>query len=189
VLSGALVETSPLLPSTFRGASKAAATLLCAQMASEAGIGAVHLRLFSVYGPLETPTRFVPTVLRALADGTSVTLTRPGIAHDFVFVADVVDACLRAARCDGAAGEIVNIGTGVRTTNEALVQLAERVTGRHARVAAGLYPRRAVDDALGVADITKARKLLGWEPAHNLEQGLAETWLRMIRAGTAPPAR
>ena len=72
-------------------------------------------------------------------------------------------------RDDGA--DIVNIGTGVRTTNEALVELAQRVTGVRVRPIAAGYPERPVDSATNVADISKARRLLGWAPAHSLERG------------------
>jgi nucleoside-diphosphate-sugar epimerase len=172
-----VTEDAALLPSTFRGASKAAASLLCAQMAAEAGVRAIVLRLFAVYGPWETPSRFVPTVMAALLDGRGLNLTRAGISRDFVFVGDVVDACLRAASASGGAmAEIVNIGTGVRTTNEALVELAQRVAGVRVRAVPGEFPERPVDSATNVADISKSRRLLGWAPAHSLEEGLRATW-------------
>jgi nucleoside-diphosphate-sugar epimerase len=174
---GPIADDALLRPSTFRGASKAAATLLCAQLAAEAGVRAVILRLFAVYGPWETPTRFVPTVMAALRAGRELKLTRPGISRDFVFVGDVADACLRAASTTrGGTVEFFNIGSGVRTTNEALVELAQRVAGVRARKILDGYPERSVDSATNVADISKAWQLLGWAPAYSLEEGLLATW-------------
>jgi nucleoside-diphosphate-sugar epimerase len=184
-----VAETSRLRPATFRGASKAAATLLCAQMAAEAGIDAVLLRPFSVYGPWEAASRFVPSVMAALATGSDISLTGPGIARDFVFIADVVDACLRAAASERASGEILNIGTGVGTTNETLVECAQRVAGVRVRVRMGEYPERRVDSTVVIADISKARMLLGWQPVHSLEQGLAETWRWTTRPAAAAAGR
>jgi nucleoside-diphosphate-sugar epimerase len=163
-------------PVTFRGAAKACATILCRQMAEEAGIPAVVLRPFSVYGPWETPSRFVPTVIRALQAGGELPLTRPGIRHDFVFVDDVVAACVRAADAPGVNGEIINIGSGRQWTNEELVEVAERVAGVRARVLPGAYPDRRVDAGHWVAEIGEAKRLLNWAPKYSLERGLTETW-------------
>jgi nucleoside-diphosphate-sugar epimerase len=171
-----LDEARPLTPETFRGASKAGATLLCRQMASEAGTSVILLRLFSVYGPWEPASRFVPTVMRALQSGGDLPLTRPGVRRDFVFVGDVVDACLRAATAEGLDGEIINVGSGRQSTNEELAEAAQQVTGIRIRVLTGAYPARRVDTSHWVADIGKAKRLLGWSPAYTLDRGLAETW-------------
>jgi nucleoside-diphosphate-sugar epimerase len=171
-----LDEARPPAPVTFRGAAKAGATLICRQMAVEAGTPVVLLRLFSVYGPWEAASRFVPTVMRALQSGGAVPLTRPGVRRDFVFVRDVVEACLLAATVDGLDGEIINVGSGSQSTNEELVDVAQRVTGARVGVRAGEYPARRVDASHWVADIGKANRLLGWSPAYPLERGLADTW-------------
>jgi UDP-glucose 4-epimerase len=173
---GPLDEARLLAPSTFRGATKAGATLLCRQMAQEAGTPAVFLRLFAVYGPWETATRFVPTVMRALQTGGGLSLTPPGVCRDYVFVHDVVEACLLAATAPGVDGEIINVGSGRQSTNEGLVELAQRVTGARVRVLERAYPERRVDTRNCIANIAKAKRLLGWSPAHTLERGLAETW-------------
>jgi nucleoside-diphosphate-sugar epimerase len=171
-----LDEGRILAPATFRGAAKACATILCRQIAGEAGVPVVVLRPFSVYGPWESPSRFVPTVMRALQTGRDLPLTGPGIRHDFVFVADVVAACLLAAAAPGVNGEVINVGSGRQFANEELVEMAERVAGVRARVTVGAYPDRPVDTGHWVADIDKARRLLGWTPEYSLERGLAETW-------------
>ncbi len=187
-----LDEGRMLAPSTFRGATKACATILCRQIAGEAGVPVVVLRPFSVYGPWESPSRFVPTVMRALQTGRDLPLTGPGIRHDFVFVADVVAACLLAAAAPGVNGEVINVGSGRQWANEELVEMAERVAGLKARITVGAYPDCPVDTGHWVADIDKARRLLGWTPEHPLERGLAETWRWSVarRDSDAPrPAR
>jgi nucleoside-diphosphate-sugar epimerase len=171
-----LDEGRPLTPVTFRGATKACATILCRQIAGETGIPAVVLRPFSVYGPWEAPSRFVPTVIRALQTGGELPLTRPGTRHDYVFVEDVVAACLLAADAPGASGEVINVGSGRQWTNEELVEVVEQVAGARARVTVGAHPDRRVDTGHWVADIDKARRLLNWAPRYPLERGLAEMW-------------
>jgi nucleoside-diphosphate-sugar epimerase len=171
-----LEESRELAPTTFRGATKAGATLLCRQMTRERGTPVILLRLFSCYGPWESASRFVPTVMRALRTGADLPLTRPGIRRDFVYVDDVIDACLRAGASTSGLGEIINIGSGRQWSNEELAELAQQVTGVRIHVRPGTFPPRPADAGHWVADIEKARTLLGWSPQHSLEQGLVETW-------------
>jgi nucleoside-diphosphate-sugar epimerase len=97
--------------------------------------------------------------------------------RDWVWVGDVVDACVRAAADDALPpGVVLNIGTGVQTSTEELVATAERVTGRPIATEAGAHPGRDWDTADWVCDRTAAGKLLGWEPTVDLAEGLARTW-------------
>lgn len=168
-------EDEALRPTTLRGATKAAAAMLVLQRAKEGAAPAVVVRAFSIYGPWEPGHRLVPTAIRAAFTGEVLPLTAPGLRRDYVFVDDVCDACLRAALADGVMGEAINAGTGVQTSNEALVAEVERATGRRVNVAAGAFPARATDRGFWAADIGKARRLLGWAPAHDLARGLGKS--------------
>ncbi len=97
--------------------------------------------------------------------------------RDWVWVGDVVDACVRAAVDDALPpGVVLNIGTGVQTSTEELVATAARVTGRPIATEAGAHPGRDWDTADWVCDPTAARTLLGWAPTVDLAEGLARTW-------------
>jgi nucleoside-diphosphate-sugar epimerase len=116
-------------------------------------------------------------VLRAAHTGEVVPLTGPGRRRDWVWVGDVVDACIRAAVVElDPDGLVCNIGTGVQTPNEGVVAAAERATGRIIRTDPGAHPGRDWDSAHWVADVRRARAVLGWEPTVDLEAGLARTW-------------
>ncbi len=188
---GPVTEADVLEPATFRGAVKAAATLLCLQLAHAAARPVTVLRPLSVYGPWEQPSRLVPSAVRAARYGEPLPLTARGAGRDFVFVDDVVEACLLVARAGGEVdGEIVNIGSGIRTSNEELVAAVERITGRRIVTLPGRYPSSPPDTGTWLADVTKARELLDWTPRHTLDQGLAETveWFRAREeAGDAVP--
>lgn len=177
-------ESDCLEPSTLRGASKAAATLLCQQVARAENRSLVILRPFSVYGPWEAPGRLVPTAIRAALDGLEMPLTAAVFRRDLVFVEDVVEACLMAAERDLPAGEIVNIATGREWSNEEVVRIVESVSGRPIRRRVGEYPARENDNEHWVADIAKAGRLLGWTPRHTLAAGLEKTiaWCSRVRA-------
>ena len=177
-------ESTPLQPRGFFGAGKAAGSLLLTAAAGERGLRSVVLRAFQVYGPGDHPGRFVPAVLRAAADGTTLPLTGPGQRRDWVHVDDVVTACLLAAAADDLPpGQVLNLGTGVQTANEELVALAEQVTGRTIRTSPGAHPGRSWDTSAWVCDPARARELLGWQAQVDLRDGLARTW-----AAEGPPA-
>lgn len=176
-VDGPMAEDAPLRPRGFFGATKAAGSLLLTAAAAERDIRSVVLRAFQVYGPQDHPTRLVPTVVRAARDGTVLPLTGPGLRRDWVYVADVVEACVLAAGADRlATGSVLNVGTGVQTANEELVALVEQVSGRTVRVASGAHESRSWDTGSWGCDPSAARELLGWEPTTDLVTGLRRCW-------------
>ncbi len=176
-LDGPMTEDAPLRPRGFFGATKAAGSLLLSAVAAERGVRSVVLRAFQVYGPRDHPARLVPTAVRAARDGTVLPLTGPGRRRDWVYVADVVDACVLAAGADRlATGSVLNIGTGVQTANEELVGVLEQVSGRTVRVAGGVHQGRSWDTGSWVCDSSAARESLGWEPRTDVVTGLRRCW-------------
>jgi nucleoside-diphosphate-sugar epimerase len=172
-----LGEDAALEPRGFFGATKAAGSLLLQATAAERGVRAAVLRAFQVYGPGDHPTRLVPVVLDAARTGAAVPLPVRLSRRDWVWVGDVVDACVRAALDDALpAGVVLNIGTGVQTSTEDLVATAARVTGRPIATEPGAHPNRTWDTADWVCDAAAARRLLGWGPTVDLAEGLARTW-------------
>ncbi|MGY2001773.1 NAD-dependent epimerase/dehydratase family protein [Blastococcus sp. SYSU DS1024] len=172
-----LAEDAALEPRGFFGATKAAGSLLLQAAAAERGIRAAVLRAFQVYGPGDHPTRLVPVVMTAARTGGTVALPARLSRRDWVWVGDVVDACVRAAVDEGLPpGVVLNIGTGIQTSTEELVATAERVTGRPIATAPGAHPGRGWDTADWVCDPALARRLLGWTPTVDLAAGLARTW-------------
>lgn len=170
-------EQTPLRPRGYFGATKAAGSLLFTAAANERGIRSCVLRAFQVYGPRDKPARFVPAVLRAARTGATLPLTGPGLRRDWVWVGDVVDACLLAAvRDDLPSGAVYNLGTGVQTSNEELVAVAERVTGQRIETSVGAHPGRGWDTGDWVCDPAAARAELDWKPRVELADGLARCW-------------
>jgi len=170
-------EQAPLQPRGLFGATKAAGSLLLVAAAQEQGLRSAVLRAFQVYGPGDHDGRFVPVVLRAAREGTTLPLTAPGSRRDWVHVRDVVEACLLAAVVDDLpGGTVLNVGTGVQTANEELVAVAERVTGRRIRVDVGAHEGRSWDTGSWVCDPSAARAALGWEPRTGLAEGLRDCW-------------
>jgi nucleoside-diphosphate-sugar epimerase len=137
------------------------------------------LRLFSPYGPWDDPVRLIPSVSRAFLDGRSPLLASPSGERDFVYIDDVVDACLLAASVPSAAGEIINVGSGRQATvGEVVATLSRLIPGSPAPSWGAISPRPG--PSAWVAGIVKARRILGWEPKVSLEEGLLRTveWMR-----------
>jgi UDP-glucose 4-epimerase len=173
-------ETEALEPNSDYAVAKAAATLLAGYIGRSESLGVVTLRLYSAYGPWEDPGRLVPTLVSSALSGRLPPLVDPDIARDFVFVADAVDAFIKAAeRAPAASGRVFNLGTGRQTTLREIVETARRLFGVKEEPVWNTMPQRTWDTKVWVADSVRIRTELGWEPKTTLEQGLAATaeWL------------
>ncbi len=139
-------------------------------------IETVSLRIFNAFGPGQAvpPTHppVIPQYVRQVLGGGSLILHSSGQqVRDFVFVEDVVDALTAAATAEGIDRQIINIGTGVGTSIQDLVGVIERVIGHKAKTIAS--PSIAGGVSSLIADISRARALLGYEPKTKLADGLA----------------
>jgi UDP-glucose 4-epimerase len=174
-------EAEWLDPNSHYAVTKASATLYCRYTARSRDLPLTTLRLYSAYGPWEEPTRLMPTlVVRGLA-GTLPPLVNPDIARDYVYVDDVVDACLLAATTPTRErGGVYNVGTGVQTSLRHVVDVARHALGLTVEPAWGSMPDRRWDTSVWVADSRALRTDFGWSPRYALGDGFARlvAWLR-----------
>jgi UDP-N-acetylglucosamine 4-epimerase len=150
------------------------------------GLETVGLRYFNVFGPRQDPegayAAVIPGWIVAMIRGVEVRVNGTGeTSRDFCYVGNVVQANLLAATAEEpeALNQVYNVAMGRRTSlNELFELLRERLRPRHPHLE-GLRPVhgpfRPGDVLHSLADIDKARRLLGYEPAHSLEQGLDES--------------
>jgi nucleoside-diphosphate-sugar epimerase len=185
-----LEETMTCAPESAHGRSRAEATRLYLEAHRKRGLAVVVLRIFSVYGPGEPCKRLIPTAIRASLGDEPLPLTRSGYRRDFVFVDDVVEGCLRAASTPRLDGQIVNIGTGLQTTNEVAAALVGEVTGRGIVLRPGEYAPHETDAEHWVADTARCERLLRWRPRVDLRAGLERTvrWFKGPGWRDPPPA-
>lgn len=154
------------------------------------GLDTVTTRYFNVFGPRQDPSSpysgVISLFITALLDGTAPTIYGDGgQTRDFTYVANVVDGVLRAAVAPGIAGEMMNVATAGRISlNELWTTLCDLVGKRLDPVYA---PPRAGDVRDSQADISKARRLTGYEPSVGLREGLEKT-LAWYRAQRSVPA-
>lgn len=176
----AMRETDALEPRSYYAVAKCAQTLVCGHRAMAEHRPVNTLRLFSVYGPYEEPSRFVPTVIERCLSGRELDTVPPETARDFVYIDDVIDACLKIDELSLQYGEVFNIGSGVQSTVGDVVRMALEQTGSNAKVNWGSMPARAWDTGIWLADCSKARRLLKWMAATSLAAGIGKTiqWRR-----------
>jgi nucleoside-diphosphate-sugar epimerase len=168
-------ESDLLEPNSYYAVGKAAQTLYCQQFAREEGLPIITLRLFSVYGPYEEPTRFIPTLVRKTIANEDVPLADPTIARDFIYIDDVADAYRLALKKPELSGEVFNIGSGIQTTLQKAFDTAVELTGSTSKAELGAYPKRSFDTNVWVADTEKAETVLGFDAARSLTDGLGAT--------------
>lgn len=170
-------EKNCLEPISFYAATKASATFLCQVFAKEYKKSIVTLRPFSVYGPYEEKTRFIPTIIKAIIENKPIKLTPGNQCRDFIYVKDVVDIYIKILSSGKKfSGQIFNMGTGIKYANDEVVKMLFEITGKKVSIEKGAFPTRLWDTSHWVADISKTKKILNWKPKFTLEDGLKRTY-------------
>jgi nucleoside-diphosphate-sugar epimerase len=151
------------------------------------GLETVSLRYFNVFGPRQDPSsQYSGVVSRFISDllgGEQPVIYGDGEqSRDFTYIDNVVDANLKAAESTQGIGEVINIANGERISLNQLLSELISLTGKTGVVADYQEPR-AGDVKHSLADITRARTLLGYEPRVNLRSGLQLTidWWKSSR--------
>lgn len=172
---GALVaerfeETLAPAPVSPYAASKLAAEEYCRTYHALYGLPVTCLRLFTVYGPRQRPDLAIRKFMEKLYRGEPLPVYGDGsAARDYTYVEDTVRGIVAALAGEGA-GETINLGGGEPVTLGELIEALERVTGRQAEVER--LPEQAGDVPRTAAEISKAKRVLGWIPQVKLEEGL-----------------
>ena len=154
------------------------------------GLETVTTRYFNVYGPRQDPSSPYSGVISlfatALLEGRAPTIYGDGEqTRDFTYVADVVDGVLRASEAPGVSGETINVAAGGRISLNRLFETMRTLVG--AKVEPIYVASRTGDVRDSQADVSKAKRLLGFEPRVPLEEGLRQTmdWYRALRTQAA----
>jgi nucleoside-diphosphate-sugar epimerase len=180
------VETMPTAPLSPYALQKLVAEQYCQMFTRLYGLETVTIRYFNVFGPRQDPSSpysgVISLFISALCEDRPPNIHGDGEqTRDFTYVANVVDGVLRACQAPEVSGEVINVATGGRVSLNRLFQVVRDVVRAHVEPLYG--PTRAGDVRDSQADITKARRLLGYEPSVSFEQGLQHTidWYRASR--------
>jgi nucleoside-diphosphate-sugar epimerase len=176
-------ESMPGRPLSPYALQKLVAEQYCQMFTQLYGLETVAIRYFNVFGPRQDPgspySGVISLFAAALLEGRPPTIYGDGEqTRDFTYIANVVDGVLRACEAKDVSGEVINVATGERVSLNALLGIMSAIVGTTVRPV--FKQTRAGDVAHSLADISKARRLLGYAPIVTLQEGLRLTldWCR-----------
>ncbi|HEX6278885.1 MAG TPA: SDR family oxidoreductase [Pyrinomonadaceae bacterium] len=181
------VETMAPEPLSPYAAAKLTGELYCRVFSQVYGLETLSLRYFNVFGPRQNPSSQYSGVISRFIDafmkgGSPVIYGDGNQSRDFTYIANVVDANIKAALATRGIGEVMNVANGERVSLLELVDVMKRVTGR-TDVEIDFQPERKGDVKHSQADNSKAKEWLGYEKLVGLEEGIERTidWWRSSR--------
>jgi nucleoside-diphosphate-sugar epimerase len=181
-------EDLPSMPISPYAVAKQAGEAYCRSFSRVYGLETVALRYFNVFGPRQDPlsqySAVIPKFITALLRGERPIVYGDGEqSRDFTYIDNVVDANLRAAEADGVAGQTFNIACEERISLNRLLEEIRGIVGSD--VEASYREPRQGDVKHSLADITRAREQLGYEPLVGFNEGLQRT-VQALRAPAEP---
>jgi UDP-glucose 4-epimerase len=177
------VETMPVNPLSPYAAAKLVGEYYCSVFYKVFGLETISLRYFNVFGPYQDPTSqyaaAIPAFVTAILKGEPPTVFGDGRqTRDFTYIDNVVEANLLAAKAKSTAGEVINIACGQAVTVNETIDVINELAGKDIKP---IYDKpRLGDIEHSLADITLAKKLIGYRPAIQFPEGLkkAINWSR-----------
>ncbi|MGH7275545.1 MAG: SDR family oxidoreductase [Candidatus Rokuibacteriota bacterium] len=171
-------EEQPPAPISPYAVSKAAGEQYAAVWARLYGVETVGLRYFNVFGPRQDPkseyAAVIPRFILWGLRGKPLEVHGDGAqSRDFTYIDNVVEANVLAARAPGVGGEVFNVGCGERVSLLEIIAKLEAILGR--RLSLQHTPPRAGDVPHTLADVAKAKRLLGYSPLVDFDEGFRRT--------------
>lgn len=152
-------------------ASKIAGEFLCSSYSHLYKMRIVALRYFTVYGPRQRPDLAIHQFTRRIHAGKSIDQFGDGTTRrDYTYIDDIIQGTLAAFAYEGALFDVFNLGENETITLRDLIAAIEKTLGRPAKI--NRLPEQPGDVPLTCADISKARKLLGYDPKTPFNDGL-----------------
>jgi len=173
-----LDENSVVRPINFYGATKAAASIVLDELCRMEQLPLVIARPFSVYGPSENRSRFIPYVIAQALAREKMELTHCTQVRDYLYVDDLVEGLASMVTRPATPGSIYNLGSGSQSANpiRKVVETILELTGASPELAVfGATERSRPEPSYFVADSSKAQTDLGWSPRIGLREGLRQT--------------
>lgn len=160
-------------------ATKLMGEQLCSNYSHLHGIRCVCLRFFTVYGPRQRPDLAISKFTRKIMAGDPIDQYGDGsTARDYTFVEDIINGVMAAGRYAATDFEIINLGGSAANTLSQLIASIEEILGKKAEIR--YLPDQPGDVPLTYADVSKARRLLGYTPGTPLRHGL-ERYVGWVR--------
>ncbi|UCC32904.1 MAG: GDP-mannose 4,6-dehydratase [Candidatus Bathyarchaeota archaeon] len=169
-------EAHPLGPLSTYSVAKAAADMWAQTFHWEHRLPVVILRPFNTFGPRENLPYFIPDMIRQCIKEPSIHVGNLEAERDFTYVDDVANAMVAALETEDIEGEKINLGTSRTHTMKAVLDLIKSRVGvedKEVKVESGRL--RLKDVEVLIADNRKAKRILGWTPETEFEEGMQKT--------------
>ena len=168
-------ETIPPVPVSPYGITKLAAERMCLLYYQNFNVPITALRYFTVYGPRQRPDMAFHKFFKAVIKDEAISVYGDGQqTRDFTFISDAVAANLAAGSVPEAIGQVFNIGGGSRVNLMDVLAIIEKTVKQPIKKE---FVAKARGDARHTsADISKAQRILGYQPKVSLSEGLAKEW-------------
>jgi nucleoside-diphosphate-sugar epimerase len=154
--------------------SKVSSELFCRYAIRNYNSPITLLRLSNVYGPNQNPERLIPYVIKSCLKKKELTLTKGEQTRDFLYIEDAIEGIIRSSVSKKAISETINIASGTEVKIKNVVEKILDITGNPV-IPDFTLENRAYEPERWYCNITKAKKILDWEPIYDLDKGLEKT--------------
>lgn len=170
-------EKHPLQGQSPYSASKIGADMLAGSFYRSYNMPIAIIRPFNTYGPRQSARAVIPTIISQALTKEQILLGSLYPTRDYTYVDDVVEAFIKVAESSSSIGEVINIGSNFEISIGDIAAKVLSMVGKNKQIVTD--PRRMRPEQSEVerlwCDNSKARKLLGWEPKLNFDEGLSRT--------------
>jgi len=170
-------EKHPLQGQSPYSASKIGADKLVESFYRSYDLPIVTVRPFNTYGPRQSARAVIPTIITQVLAGNEVFLGSLEPTRDFTYVADIVEGFIKVSESERSIGEVINLGSGFEISVGDLADKIISLIGKEVRIVSDperVRPSKSEVERL-VANNSKAKNLLGWQPEVSLDEGLRRT--------------
>lgn len=175
-------EKHPLVAQSPYSASKISADKIAESFYLSYDLPVATIRPFNTYGPRQSARAVIPTIITQALSSNIISLGSIQPERDFTFVEDTVEGFVKISESDKSIGEVINIGNGVSISIGDLAQKIIKIVNPKAKIVLENKRKRPQKSEVNVllADVSKAKKIIGWNPKYSLDNGLKKTiiWIK-----------
>jgi UDP-glucose 4-epimerase len=178
----AVSETHSVLPLDIYGLSKLTGESLCKEFWHDTGIDTIVCRFFNAFGPNETNSHLIPEIEKQLREGMrTIKLGNLTPKRDFIHTFDMAAAVRQLLRLNDIGYDTFNLGRGIEYSVVEIVEAFGRQLNKEIRIEVDQARVRKVERQHLLADVGKLKKMAGWEPVWDIDEGikdLVNSWNR-----------
>jgi dTDP-glucose 4,6-dehydratase len=170
-------EKHPLQGQSPYSASKIGADMIAYSFYTSFELPVAIIRPFNTYGPRQSARAVIPTIITQVLTKKAIQLGSLHPTRDLTFITDTIEGFIKIAEKEKSIGEVINIGSGFEISIGDLAEKIVRLTQSKITIKIDKKRVRPKDSEVErlLADVTKARKMLSWQPEVNLDSGLKKT--------------